>query len=193
MALYTMELREIVNNTNIFDFDYPIFSEDYRKTFEEKFIDYFYYREIGCETVARFKHYLKQQLNLIMPYWNKIYLSQLIEQNITDNYDVTESFEKTNTDMNIITSEGESKNLFSDTPKIKVDINSLDYLTNITKDMSNNNTTSSNDSVEKWVRKMKGNIGIQTHADLVIKYESSIRNVDNEVFKNLEVLFMGVF
>ena len=76
MATYTMELREIIeNNCNIFDFKYPIFKEEYRKTFEENFINYFYFREIGVETVARFKHNLKTQLNLIMPYYNKMYMS----------------------------------------------------------------------------------------------------------------------
>ena len=94
MAEYTMELREIVSKVNIFDFDYPIWKEDYRKEFEAKFINHFYFREIGVETVARFKHNLKEQLNLIMPFYNKMYYSQSLEQRILDNYDVTETFEK---------------------------------------------------------------------------------------------------
>jgi hypothetical protein len=40
---------------------------------------------------------------------------------------------------------------------------------------------------------MKGNIGVQTDADAVNKYISSILNVDMMIIDELEELFMGVF
>ena len=40
---------------------------------------------------------------------------------------------------------------------------------------------------------MKGNIGVQTDADAIIKYWKSIRNVEQEIFDELECLFMGVY
>ena len=83
MANYTIELRTILeNNVNIFDFNYPIFDESYRAKFEENFINHFYYREIGFETISRFKHHLKTELNILMPYYNKLYTSQGLEQRI---------------------------------------------------------------------------------------------------------------
>ena len=46
---------------------------------------------------------------------------------------------------------------------------------------------------ERWTRKMQGNIGVQTDADAIIKYESSLKNVDLLVFNELEKLFMQIF
>ena len=34
----------------IFDFEWPIFDEEYRVPLEKKILRYFYTREIGCET-----------------------------------------------------------------------------------------------------------------------------------------------
>lgn len=194
MANYTLELRELLeNNVNIFDFDYPIFSESYRKTFEENFINYFYYREIGVETVARFKHNLKTQLNIIMPFYNKMYLSQNLEQRILDNYDVTETFERDVTGKKIGNNDTNYKQLFSDTGRKRVDINNVDYVTNISKEINNSNSNVNEENKEKWTRRMQGNIGVQTDADAIIKYESSLKNIDLMVFEELDSLFMQVF
>ena len=40
---------------------------------------------------------------------------------------------------------------------------------------------------------MQGNIGVQTDADAIKKYEEVLRNVDEEILNKLEVLFMGVY
>ena len=133
MAEYTMELREIVSKVNIFDFDYPIWKEDYRKEFETKFINHFYFREIGVETVARFKHNLKERLNLIMPYYNKMYYSQSLEQRILDNYDITETFEKVGSTDKQGAMNSTNKELYSDTGRKRVDINDVDFVSNINK------------------------------------------------------------
>ena len=102
MAQYTMTIQQMINiNVNIFDFDYPIFNESYRSTFEDLFIDHFLLDEIAHETIAQFKHRLKSKLNLIMPYYNKIYMSQELEQRILDNYEVTEIIDRVVTNDNI--------------------------------------------------------------------------------------------
>jgi hypothetical protein len=97
MASYTMELREYIESwspddgsmktadiieagrTKLFDFDYPIFDPNYKKTFETHFIRHFYMREIGFETEGLFKFYLETWLSIHMPYWNKVFQSELIE------------------------------------------------------------------------------------------------------------------
>lgn len=63
----------------IFDFDYPIFDEDYKKTLETKIIKHYYTREIAVETVGLWKHFLDTKLNEIMPYYNQLYKSALLE------------------------------------------------------------------------------------------------------------------
>ena len=210
MERTTLTLGEIIeNNVNIFDFEYPFYSEEYRPTFERHFIEHFYFDEIGQETVARFKHRLKIKLNLIMPYWNKIFLADKLEQRILDNYDVTETYEKevidntTQTSNGTVTSTNEntSKNLESDTPVTKTDLDNIDYFSNITKDIANgkNDTTSNNTNnvqntnKENWTRKIQGNYGVQTDANAIVQYWESLRMIELEIFNQLNVLFMEVY
>ena len=210
MAVYTITLGEIVeNDIEIFDFDYPFYNEERRSQFEQHFIEHFYFDEIGQETVARFKQRLKIKLNLIMPYWNKIFLADELEQRILDNYSVTETYESSieNTsnaenENNINTSnESVNKNLESDTPVTKTDFEQVDYFSNIVKDIGSgiSNTSASNiinannNRTENWTRKMEGNIGVQTDADAIIKYWQSLRQIEIEIFKQCDDLFMGVY
>ena len=65
----------------LFNFDYPIFDAAYRETLETKILRRYYTREIGFETVALFKHFLHMRLDEIMPYYNKLYESELIQFN----------------------------------------------------------------------------------------------------------------
>lgn len=193
MAIYTLELREIVENYNIFDFYYPIFDEEYRLTFERKFIEHFYFREIGSETVGRFKFNLRSTLNLIMPFYNKLYISQLNNVLNLNNYEVTETFEKSSNGTRKGTSDVTNKNMFSDTGRKRVDINDIDYISNISKEENKTSSNVNDTNQEEWVRTMKGNIGVQTQADLIRIHENSLKNVDKMVFDELEILFMGVF
>lgn len=66
------------SRSKIFDFDYPLFDPDYRGTLETKILMHYYTREIGFETVALWKHFLKMRMNEIMPYYNKLYEAELL-------------------------------------------------------------------------------------------------------------------
>jgi len=65
----------------IFNFDFPIFDETYRNVLETKILKHYYTREIGEETVGLWKLRLNTTLNEIMPYYNKLYESELLEFN----------------------------------------------------------------------------------------------------------------
>lgn len=194
MERTTLTLGEIIeNNVNIFDFEYPFYSEEYRPTFERHFIEHFYFDEIGQETVARFKQRLKIKLNLIMPYWNKIFLADELEQRILDNYDVTETYTREVANNSSATNESTNKNLQSDTPVTRTDLEQVDYFSNIVKDIGNNTSNVNNNSIENWERRMQGNIGVQTDADAIIKYWQSLRQIENEIFEQCSSLFMEVY
>lgn len=206
MAQFTITLRQILaDNINIFDFDYPIFDESYRPHLEKIITNHYMFNEIGFETVARFIHELNVRMNEIMPYYNKLYESDRLEQRILDNYDVTETIERsgTNTDStstsNRVTSSGNNIELSSDTPQCKIDINSTDYVNNINKNNIHNDSEGSGevDSLrenhEKYLRTMKGNIGVQTDADAINKYRTTLLKIDNMVISDLRDLFMQVF
>ena len=96
MASYTMQLREYIEmwsqeqtlsvrdqieqgRSKLFDFDYPLFDADYKKVFETHFIRKFYMREIGFETEGLFKFQLESWLLINMPYFNKLFESELIQ------------------------------------------------------------------------------------------------------------------
>ena len=65
----------------IFSFNYPIFDTAYKPILETKIIRHFYTREIGLETYGLWKLHLEARMNEIMPYFNKLYESELIEFN----------------------------------------------------------------------------------------------------------------
>ena len=194
MERTTLTRGEIIeNNVNIFDFEYPFYSEEYRPTFERHFIEHFYFDEIGQETVAKFKQRLKIKFNLIMPYWNKIFLADNLEQRILDNYDVTETYTREVANNSTATNESTNKNLQSDTPVTKTDLEQVDYFSNIVKDIGNNTSNVNNNSSENWERRMQGNIGVQTDADAIMKYWQSLRQIENEIFEQCSNLFMEVW
>lgn len=120
MAMYSMQLREIIESKiedrddyyelsnrekielgrkRLFDFDYPIFDENYRKVFENHFIRTFYMREIGFETEGLFKFQLETWLLVNMPYFNKLFKSENIMYNPLSNT-MTQTSRNTGTETN---------------------------------------------------------------------------------------------
>lgn len=89
--------------SSIFNFDYPIFDEAYRPILEKKILKHYYTREIGEETVELWKLRLNAMLNEIMPYYNKLYLSELMVFNPLYTSDLHKEGVKHNTEE----SEGE--------------------------------------------------------------------------------------
>ena len=73
----------------IFSFDFPIFDEEYREVLETKILRHYYTREIGCETYGLWKLRLQTKLNEIMPYYNKLYESELFKYNPLYDVDMT--------------------------------------------------------------------------------------------------------
>lgn len=65
----------------VFNFDFPIYDESYRPVLETKILKHYYTREIGCETVGLWKHFLDMKMNEIMPYYNQLYKSATLKFN----------------------------------------------------------------------------------------------------------------
>ena len=164
----TIELGELIKSgVNLWDFDYPVprsvveyngktCTVDFdKKTFEQKVIDHYYFRQIGQETPGRFLHYFRTRIQEIMPYYVQVYEFDAKFRNIDDpleSYNLTETFlqttqgtgkmtgtnssESTGSNSNNQRSEtyGTSENLtkFSDTPQNSVD-NLDNYLTTATR------------------------------------------------------------
>ena len=148
----------------VFDFDFPIFDEEYRSVLQTKILKHYYTREIGEETVGLWKLRLNTRLNEIMPYYNKLYKSELLDFNplYTDNLTRTRAtklnskretgnngeVDTTNNSNSESSGNGTTNNngsdLYSDTPQGSLSgIESGTYLTNARK-TSDTSTTSSN-------------------------------------------------
>lgn len=194
LANYTTEIKTICENysgynhfaggasvndiieksrTKIFDFNFPIFDENYRSVLETKILKHFYTREIGLETVSLWKLKLETKLNEIMPYYNQLYKSTLLEFNPFYDVDITRKHnvrsdgtrnetnenknQKQNQSTNKTNSNGNSTDwtLYSDTPQGAVTgIENETYLTNATKETNQNanevNTISNDSSIDSY-------------------------------------------
>lgn len=135
------------SRAKVFSFDYPIFDESYRSVLESKILRHFYTREIGEETVGLWKLRLETKMCEVMPYYNQLYKSELLEFNplythmLERKYskDVDESAESSGRYSNVATSRtnasksGSSNewDKYSDTPQGSISgIESDTYLTN---------------------------------------------------------------
>ena len=192
MSKYTTEVRFICENSaglsksegadnvdsvldkcwnKIFNFDFPIFDENYRQVLCRKILKHYYTREIAHETVGRWKLALNAKLNEIMPYYNQLYKSELLEFNPFYDVDLTRSREgsgtSNRTSNNRETNSGTSKNVssgsgtsntdtlnrFSDTPQNSMDTQGIADsvpLTTVTKVNEDNTTT--NESTDTLTR-----------------------------------------
>ncbi len=74
-------IEQIVESacSSIFDSDIPFFDEEYRIPLEKKILKHYYTREIAYETFGLWKLHLNNKMREIMPYYNKLYRSELIE------------------------------------------------------------------------------------------------------------------
>lgn len=94
MSKYTTELRWLIESGyNLGLKTYPIFEESYRSTLNQKILSHYKFREIGFETAGLFKDRLNEKMELIMPYYNQLYKSTLLEFNPLTNSKMQETTE----------------------------------------------------------------------------------------------------
>ena len=118
MANYTMELRQMIDNPliGLFTFEYNFYSDnpEDKEEFEKLFTQWYYFREIGFETPERFKLKLQAKLNIVMPYYRQLAMTEWdkvksAEQMMTSkNLTETTTHEQTISGSNESTVEGES-------------------------------------------------------------------------------------
>lgn len=79
----------------IFDFKFPIYDEEYRNVLCGKILKHYYMREIGAETVGLWKLWLNTRMNEIMPFYNLMYKSAMMEFDPLHDIDITTTQNKT--------------------------------------------------------------------------------------------------
>lgn len=98
----------------IFDFDFPIYDEEYRSVLCKKILKHYYTREIGLETVGLWKLKLDVKMNEIMPYYNERYRSADITYNPLYDVDYTRTTNGGESGINSKSNEGSSGRIRSD-------------------------------------------------------------------------------
>lgn len=216
MATFTVTIQEIMNDDYDADLsliglnDYPIFDNGYRPTLNEKIVGRFWLREIGFETDSVFRHYMRQRMREIMPYYNDIYRTTLIKFDMFSTVDIvstgtdeSQGQGKTDTESaagSKSSSDSKSRSVASEFPQVQLSGNG-DYATSAQDSVSN--TTSDSESTgndktntEQLQRSESENRTQGTQGSksaLLQEFRSTILNVDLMILDNLEDLFMQIW
>lgn len=214
MASYTMELREYIEQasqyslgldgnglstkqkieigrTKLFDFEYPIFDPLYKNVFETHFIRNFYMREIGFETEGLFKFQLESWLLINMPFFNKMFESELIEFDPLANSKVDSTYtkivDKNKDDIRDITQNTTTNEIGKETQHQDSVTDGLSHSTSVNHSESDeigNKITALTDTYDNFKRDLKSNtpdtrLNITTNdGEGVITYASNIDEVN---------------
>lgn len=166
----------------VFNFDFPIFDESYRKPLEKKILKHFYTREIGFESVGLWKLKLDTKLNEVMPYFNQLYKSELLAFNPLFDVDyqtthtlnrnentkkdntgktITDRNVRTTSDTNVDTSSTTTGNINTETNSETNDVNNTNHDHNETVNGTTTTTSESrgtNTSTEMYSETPQGSI-----------------------------------
>ena len=226
MSNYTIELRFLNNPpmSKLFDFSYNYYMkglvsdevyQQKKKDFENKFLEFYYFDEIGYKTPDRFKQRLKNYLDMGFKKWQERYNTELEveKQNINFllNKDLTEeritegnaTGNSTTTSSNTTNSNSSSnsKNTVNDTPDTRF-TTTENFATSITTDETSSNSTNTGNGEttntsnqnsnlnERFIS--KGNIGVTSSAELLEKWREVIIDIDNEIIEGAEKYFMQI-
>lgn len=197
---------EILDNTwsNLFDFKFPTLPEYKAGQLEKNILKAYYMREIGFETIERFKLALNQTLNRIMPYYIELYKSISLQgDNPLENYDLIDhsnritNSKSTGENNGTDTSSGNAKQVYEDTPSNELGAGT-NYATNVTKNeasntsTSKNNSSGTNDVTDTYDRHAHGIMGYSKQ-DLIERYRENILNVEELIIMELRDLFMLLY
>ena len=217
------QIDDVISNSwnKIFD-NFPIFDESYRSVLCSKILKHYYTREISAETVGLWQLWLNTRMNEIMPYYNKLYESALLEfdpfkdTNYSRNHGGTFTGDtvrngRSEIDVdNSVTSNGtsNSKNLFSDTPQGAItNIENESYLTNATliKDTDTNTTNTDGNSTtqntettgitntDNWIETIVGKQSTVSYSKLLQEFRDTFLNIDVMIINDLSDLFMNLW
>ena len=226
MSNYTIELRFLENPplTSLFDFSYDYYMkglvsdevyEQKKKEFENKFLEFYYFDEIGFKTPDRFKQRLKNYLDMGFKKWQERYNTELevqkqninfllnkdlIEERTTEG-NATGNSSTTSSSTSNNNSSANNKNVVNDTPDTRF-ASTENFATSITTDETtskssntgNGETTNKSNQNSKVNERFisKGNIGVTSSAELLEKWREVIIDIDNEIIDGAEKYFMQI-
>lgn len=214
------EVENWFKNYNLEDYLTPLQIETINKNgtwskekLAKKIVNHYYMREIGFETPYLFKHYAEVYMEEIMESKLPLIYSNSLEYDPLINVDFTETFnrniqgtaENTGSSNSNSSQNSSGINVSSDTPENQIDKNEVlkgAYASNVNasendtsiKDNTSTSSNGSSNSQEEYTRHQKGNSGVSTTSQSLIKqYRDIIVSIDKDIIKELSKLFMGLY
>ena len=191
-----------------------------RKELNNKILNYYRFREIGFETFGRFIFELKTALEEIMPKYNQLFYSADQDFNPIYNVDYEKIIGRDRTDSTISNSANTStdetnattntKDITSGTPQNELNVatknieqvsyaDTANWNQNIdenttTSNMSANSTTDGSET-ELTKESTKGNFGVVSAQDLILKYRQTIINIEQMIINDprIQECFMLIY
>lgn len=163
----------------------------------KKIVDHYYFKELGFETYAMFKHYAEIQMQEIMESKLPLIYSSAIKYDPLINVDYREILERTQSDEGSSTGSGSGLAIDSNTPQgqiNKTDILNGTYATSTSGNEQTSSSSSESTTNENYTKHIIGNSGISATAQKMIElYRDNIRAIDYEIIKELNDLFMSIY
>lgn len=218
MSKFTFELRELIStfgedevkswfmDYELSDFLSPdeIAVIEARGTWSKeqlakRIIDHYYMREVGSDSVGRFKLFAKDTMNEIMESYAPLIYSLSIKYDPLNNMDYTETYTGSN-DSNTNSSSranGSGLTVGSDTPQGRISKSAIlagDYASSTSASENENTVSDSSTNVgsQRYSKNIKGNSGVKAQ-ELIREYRQNIRALNTEIVYKLEPLFMGLY
>lgn len=181
---------------SVFDFNFPIFDETYRNVLESKILKHYYTREIGLESVGLWKLKMDTKLNEIMPYYNQLYKSELLDFNPFYDVDLTrdhtlnrsEQSEQTGNETADATKNGTINTTTTRTADTK-ETGNKDGTQRENIDVSENQETEQNSKSDTDIKNTTGNTSESTATNNKTHYDKysdtpqgSLQNVQNDTY-----------
>lgn len=187
-----------------------------RQELNDKILNYYRFREIGQETFGRWLFELETALKEIMPKYNQLFYSADQDYNPIYNVDYRKTIDRNRTDSSSGTQTSESsstseefgKGVNSKTPQDSLaisntGIDTVQYADDASwsknsgsgsTDASGTNTTEGEEE-ESTVETTKGNFGVVSAQDLVLKFRETIINIEQQIIHDprIEELFMIIY
>lgn len=195
--LTNLEVLEIARK-KIFDFNYKFYDDDEkRKSLETGILKHFWFDEIGQETYDYWKWELQHWFEINMDRYYTLFKTIPFQDqdDPTANTHYKETYTRHTSGTASTNGEDTSIALQSVTPEGRVDINTNDYVNNIAKTITTPRSGSETNGDETYDFERKGNIGIQTLAEVLQGSRMAVITLENQLYDELQEygLFFNVF
>ena len=187
-----------------------------RKELNDKILNFYRFREIGQETFGRWLFELETALKEIMPKYNQLFYSADQDFNPIYNVDYKKTImgeqnantNSTSTGNDSSTNEEFTKSVNAKTPQDLLNISNtgidkVNYADDASWGKASGSTTGTNTTTgntssngsNSTIETTKGNFGVVSAQDLIIKYRDTIINIEQQIINDprIKELFMLIY